>query len=147
MTDPIQAAKFVDDTKVDTLAVAVGSFHGIPVSPKIKKVLSTLKEHIDLHRLKLISEYVKVPLVLHGASGVPDEQMAKAVGFGVAVFNIDTDLRVAFSKNVRSFLNKHPEAYDPRKILKTGAAAVQAMAESKIKVLKATNKAIKINKK
>ena len=108
MTDPKQAAKFVSDTGVDTLAVAVGSFHGIPVNPEIKKILSTLREHIDLHRLKLIHEHVKVPLVLHGASGVSDDQMRKAISHGVAVFNIDTDLRVAFNKALRKNLDKLP---------------------------------------
>jgi fructose-bisphosphate aldolase, class II len=141
MTNPIEARKFVEETGVDTLAVAVGSMHGIPVDPKIKEILSTLKEHIDLHRLKLIHEHVKVPLVLHGASGVPDSQMVKAISHGVAVFNIDTDLRVAFNKALREHINKNLEIYDPRKLLRPATDALQKVAENKLKLLKTKGKA------
>lgn len=140
MTDPDEAAKFVADTRIDTLAVAVGSVHGIPINPKIKKILSTLKEHIDIERLKAIHRAVKVPLVLHGASGVPDNQMRAAIKQGVAVFNIDTDLRVAFNKALRDNLKKHLSIYDPRKILGPATDALQAMAEKKIKLLKTNGK-------
>ncbi len=140
MTDPDEAAKFVADTRIDTLAVAVGSVHGIPINPKIKKILSTLKEHIDIERLKAIHRAVKIPLVLHGASGVPDNQMRAAIKQGVAVFNIDTDLRVAFNKALRENLRKHLQIYDPRKILAPATDALQAMAEKKIKLLKANGK-------
>lgn len=140
MTDPDEAAKFVLDTGVDTLAVAVGSMHGIPVNPKIKKILSTLKEHIDLPRLKSIRSKVTVPLVLHGASGVPDSQLKAAVKMGVVIFNIDTDLRVAFNKALRDNIKKHPQVYDPRKLLRPATDALQFMAEKKLKLLSANNK-------
>ncbi|HTL39832.1 MAG TPA: class II fructose-bisphosphate aldolase [Methylomirabilota bacterium] len=141
MTDPEEAVKFVAETRIDTLAVAVGSMHGIPVNPKIKKILSTLKEHIDLDRLKAIHQKIKIPLVLHGASGVPDPQMRAAIKLGVAIFNIDTDLRVAFNKALRTNLKDNPELYDPRKILGPATAGLQAKAEEKIKLLKCNNKA------
>ena len=141
MTDPDEAAKFVAETRVDTLAVAVGSMHGIPVNPKIKKILTTLKEHIDLDRLKAIRNKVKVPLVVHGASGVPNDQLRAAIKYNVAVFNIDTDLRVAFNKALRENLKKHPQIYDPRKILSPATDALQQVAETKIKLLKTNNKA------
>lgn len=140
MTDPDQAASFVKETRIDTLAVAVGSMHGIPVDPRIKKVLSTLKEHLDLKRLAAIRQKVKIPLVVHGASGVPDQQIRAAIKFGVAVFNIDTDLRVAFNKALRTNIKQHPEIYDPRKLLGPATNALQKMAEYKIKVLKCNNK-------
>jgi ketose-bisphosphate aldolase len=143
MTDPDEAAKFVAETGIDTLAVAVGSMHGIPVNPKVQKILWTLKEHIDLKRLKEIHKKVKIPLVLHGASGVPDQQIRQAVKEGVAVFNIDTDLRVAFNKALRDNLRKHPQIYDPRKILGPATDALQKMAETKIKLLKTNGKAKK----
>lgn len=141
MTDPNEAASFVAETGVDTLAVAVGSMHGIPVNPKVQKILSTLKEHIDVKRLAAINKKVKIPLVLHGASGVPDPQMRAAIRHGVAVFNIDTDLRVAFNKALRDNLNKNPQIYDPRKILAPAMEALQIMAETKIKLLKTNGKA------
>ena len=140
MTDPDQAHKFINETRVDTLAVAVGSMHGIPVNPKVKKILRTLKEHIDLERLRAIHKKVRIPLVLHGASGVPDDQIRSAINLGVAIFNIDTDLRVAFNKALRENLKKHLSIYDPRKLLGPATDALQAMAERKIKLLKANNK-------
>ncbi|OGE81435.1 MAG: hypothetical protein A3E98_00665 [Candidatus Doudnabacteria bacterium RIFCSPHIGHO2_12_FULL_48_11] len=140
MTDPDEAARFVSETRIDTLAVAVGSMHGIPVNPKTKKVLTTLKEHIDLERLQAIRRKVKIPLVLHGASGVPDQQIRFAVRTGVAIFNIDTDLRVAFNRALRENLKKHLSIYDPRKILAPATDALQDEAEKKIKILKASNK-------
>jgi fructose-bisphosphate aldolase class II len=140
MTDPIEAAKFAAETRIDTLAVAVGSMHGIPVNPKIKKVLSTLKEHIDLQRLAEIRKKVKIPLVLHGASGVPDAQIRAAIKLGVAIFNIDTDLRVAFNKALRRNLKEHVQLYDPRKLLGPATDALQKKAEEKIKLLRCNNK-------
>ncbi len=141
MTDPDEAVDFVRQTGIDTLAVAVGSMHGIPVNPKIRKIMSTLKEHIDLKRLKSIHEKIKIPLVLHGASGVPDPQMRSAIPMGVAIFNIDTDLRVAFNKALRENLKKNPQIYDPRKLIKPAADALQKKAEEKIKLLKSNGKA------
>lgn len=141
MTDPDEAAEFVAKTGIDTLAVAVGTFHGIPVDPKLKKVLSTLKEHVDMNRLKAIRAKVKIPLVLHGASGVGDAQLREAIKYGVAIFNIDTDLRVAFNKALRSNLKKHPEIYDPRKILGPATEGLSLKAAEKIRVLKANGKA------
>jgi len=140
MTNPDEALKFINETRVDTLAVAVGSMHGIPVNPKIKKILWTLKEHIDLQRLGEIRKKVKIPLILHGASGVPDAQIRAAIKYGVAVFNIDTDLRVAFNRALRDNLSKNLQVYDPRKLLKPATDALQKMAEHKIKLLKANNK-------
>lgn len=140
MTDPAQAEQFVQETRIDTLAVSVGSLHGIPVNPKIKKVLSTLKEKIDLKRLAQIRQRVKLPLVLHGASGVADGQIRAAIQQGVAIFNIDTDLRVAFNKILRKNLKQHPEIYDPRKIFRPATDALQKEAEKKLKLLKASGK-------
>ncbi len=139
MTDPDQAAQFVAETRIDTLAIAVGSVHGIPVDPRIKKVLSTLREHVDLKRVKAIRQKVKIPLVMHGASGVPDNQIRSAIKLGVTVFNIDTDLRVAFNKALRSTIKKFPQIYDPRKLFRPATDALQSMAEYKIKLLKCNN--------
>src|SRR3990167_3937350 len=139
MTDPDQAADFVAQTRIDTLAVAVWSMHGIPIDPRIKKVLTTLREHIDLKRLAAIRQKVKIPLVVHGASGVPDAQLRAAIKFNVAVFNIDTDLRVAFNKALRANLKKNPQIYDPRKLLAPATDALQKVAEHKLKVLKTSN--------
>jgi fructose-bisphosphate aldolase, class II len=141
MTDPTQAADFVKETGIDTLAIAVGSVHGIPVDPRIKKILSTLVEHVDIERVKAIRKQIKIPLVMHGASGVPDPQIRAAIKHGVAVFNIDTDLRVAFNKALRENIKKYPQIYDPRKLFKPATDALQAMAEKKLKLMKTSGKA------
>jgi len=141
MTDPDEAADFVKQTRIDTLAVALGSVHGIPVNPKIKKILSTLKEHINLKRLREIRKKVSIPLVVHGASGVPDPQIRAAVKQGVAIFNIDTDLRVAFNKALRSNIKNNPQIYDPRKLFAPATDALQKEAEHKIKLLKSNGRA------
>lgn len=141
MTDPDEAAKFVNATGIDTLAVAVGTWHGIPVNPATKKILHTLKEHVDLPRLKAIRAKVKIPLVLHGASGVPDSQLKKAIKERVVIFNIDTDLRVAFNEALRKNLKDNPQIYDPRKILSPATEALQKMAESKLKIMNTSGKA------
>jgi fructose-bisphosphate aldolase class II len=141
MTDPNQAEGFVKETDIDTLAIAVGSVHGIPVDPRIKKVLSTLKEHVDIERVKAIRKKVRIPLVMHGASGVPDKQIQAAIRYGVAVFNIDTDLRVAFNKALRSNIKKFPQIYDPRKLFRPATDALQAMAQKKLKLMHTSGKA------
>ncbi|HEX5429652.1 MAG TPA: class II fructose-bisphosphate aldolase [Patescibacteria group bacterium] len=140
-TDPDEAAKFVASTGVDTLAVAVGTMHGIPVNPATKKILHTLKEHVDLPRLRAIAAKVKIPLVLHGASGVPDVQLKEAVKENVAIFNIDTDLRVAFNEALRQNIKKNPQIYDPRKLLAPATDALQKEAEKKLQILGASGKA------
>lgn len=142
MTDPMEAARFVAETRVDTLAIAAGSLHGIPVDPRIKKITSALKEHIDIDRVKAVHKAVpSVPLVIHGASGVPDGQLRAAVRYGVAIYNIDTDLRVAFNNALRENLKWHPEVYDPRKLLRPATDALQKVAEHKLKVMKTSNQA------
>ncbi len=140
MTDPDEAAKFVLETGIDTLAVAVGTWHGIPVNPNTKKILHTLKEHVDLKRLRAIRAKVKIPLVLHGASGVPDAQIRAAIKEHVVIFNIDTDLRVAFNEALRKNIKKHPQIYDPRKLLQPATDALQAVAEKKLKLMGTSNK-------
>jgi fructose-bisphosphate aldolase class II len=141
MTDPAQAADFVVETQIDTLAIAVGSVHGIPVDPRIRKVLSTLKEHVDIDRVKAIRKVVKIPLVMHGASGVPDNQIRAAIKQGVAVFNIDTDLRVAFNHELRKTVKNFPQIYDPRKLLRPATDALQKEAEKKLKLMGTSGKA------
>ena len=83
MTDPGEAAEFVERTGVDALAVAVGNVHGLTTTPV----------SLDLDRLAAIKAAVPVPLVLHGASGLPDQQLAEAIRCGVAKININTELR------------------------------------------------------
>lgn len=106
-TDPDEAERFVKETGVDYLAIAIGTAHG-PYKGEPK---------LDFDRLKVIKERLNMPIVLHGSSGVPEESIRKAVSLGVNKINIDTDIRMAFNRGVREFVNNNPDVYDPRKIL------------------------------
>lgn len=94
MTDPDQAHEYVRRTGIDTLAVAVGTAHGYFKG----------KEKIDFSRLKAIAQRVRIPLVLHGGSGVSDAHVRKAIAHGVAVINLDTALRLEFLSGLKQSL-------------------------------------------
>lgn len=114
-TDPDEAYEFAERTNCDALAVAVGTAHGVyRGEPKI-----------DFERLQAISSKVNTPLVLHGASGLADDVIQKAIGYGIVKINIDTDLRIAFSEAVRKVVKEHPDEIDPRNIMGPAKEAVK----------------------
>lgn len=132
LTDPEEAEIFVSKTGVDSLAVAIGTAHGVyKVEPKL-----------DFNRLGRISERVKIPLVLHGASGVSNEDIKKAIQLGICKINIATDLKISFTKAVREYLLKHPDTTDLRQYLEAGKEAVKKVVEAKIKICGSDNKTI-----
>lgn len=131
MTDPQQAKDFVDKTKVDTLAIAVGTIHG-----SFKGI-----EKVDQERLKKIRNLVKIPLVLHGGSGLSATTFKKAIKNGVSVINIDTNLRLAFRKALVKTINKESDIIDPRKILEPSTEAMQAEVIKMINIFGSRNKA------
>lgn len=123
-TDPEEAAYFVARTGVDALAVAVGTAHGrYRGSPQL-----------DFPRLAAIRERVRIPLVLHGSSGVPDDAIREAVRLGVRKINIDTDIREAFVGTIRRELAAHPDEIDPRKILGPARDAATAVIRHKMRI-------------
>ena len=121
-TDPDDAEKFVRETGVDSLAIAIGTAHG-PYKGEPK---------LDFDRLKVIKERLNMPIVLHGSSGVPEDSIRKAVSLGVNKINIDTDIRMAFTRAVREFVVNNPEAYDPRKILGPAKEEMQRVIAEKM---------------
>ena len=130
-TDPDDAVKFVAETGVDSLAVAIGTAHGIyKTTPKI-----------DIARLSAIRDKVSVPLVLHGTSGVPEDVVAECVRRGICKVNYATDLRVAYTAGVREYLAANSDAYDPKKYGIEGMKRVTAHVESKMKPLGSCGKA------
>lgn len=131
MTDPEQAQQFVKLTKVDTLAISVGTIHGRFVGI----------EKVDQVRLKKIYSLVKIPLVLHGASGLTPRDLKEAVANGVRIVNIDTNLRLAFKKALWKGMSHEKGMIDPRVILTPSIDAMQAEAERIIKILGSVNKA------
>ncbi len=131
-TDPEEAKRFVEETGVDSLAIAVGTAHGVyRGEPKI-----------DFDRIREIRELVDVPLVLHGSSGVPYESLEKAIECGISKINIDTDIRAAFSEKVGEFVAENPEEIDPRKILGPAKEAMKETIKEKIRVFGSDGKAL-----
>lgn len=126
LTDPEDAKRFVDSTGVDTLACAFGTIHGII------KIRGGATPHVDLARIKAVHEKVNIPLVLHGASGVDENVIHEAIKSGVAIINIDTELRIAFGESLRKSLADQPEEVDPRHILKPVVEAVKEAAKKKL---------------
>lgn len=132
-TDPDEAQRFVEETGVDSLAIAVGTAHGVyKGEPKI-----------DFDRIKAIRSKIDVPLVLHGSSGVPYKALEKAISLGICKINIDTDLRISFTDGVREVLENNPNEIDPRKILGPAREKMTETIKEKIKVFGSDGKAWK----
>ena len=130
-TDPNQAAEFTEETGIDSLAVAIGTAHGIYKGiPKL-----------DLGRLSDIREKVSVPLVLHGTSGVPDETVEECILRGICKVNYATDLRIAFTNGVRIALTGDDGMIDPKKYGKLGLEEVKKYVMNKMKICKSVGKA------
>ncbi len=106
-TDSLEAARFVDATGVDGLAVAVGSSHA----------MTEQTASLDLDLIARLSTAVAVPLVLHGSSGVPDALLREAVAAGIRKVNVGTGLNIAFTAEVRAVLELSPMLSDPRRYL------------------------------
>ncbi|MET7351356.1 MULTISPECIES: class II fructose-bisphosphate aldolase [Streptomyces] len=126
-TDPAEARAFVADSGVDALAVAIGSSHA----------MTTRTAALDHDRLKRLAAALGVPLVLHGSSGVPDDELAAAVAGGIAKVNVGTALNIAMTGAIREFLAAHPEAVDSRKYLSVGREAMAGTVARLIRVLNA----------
>lgn len=133
MTHPDEAVEFVKKTGVDTLAVSIGNVHGIM---KIRQGVPKL----DLERLEEIGRKVRIPLVLHGASGIPEGEIKKAIKLGIRVINIDTELRLAFTEAVRKTLGRDRGIYDPRKVLTPAIDAIEKVVGEKVKMFGAAGK-------
>lgn len=129
-TNPQQAVDFVKKTDIDSLAVAIGTAHGLyKEDPKL-----------DFERLKEIRSLVTIPLVLHGASGVPEEAVKKAISLGITKVNIATELKIPFSHKLREYLVAHPEENDPRKYMKDAKKAMAEVVKEKILMCMSQNR-------
>jgi tagatose 1,6-diphosphate aldolase GatY/KbaY len=124
MTDPASAAEFIRSTGIDSLAVAIGTAHGMyKAEPKL-----------DYDRLAKIRELVDIPLVLHGASGVPDEAVRRCIELGISKVNVATELKIAFADAVKLHFAENPGANDPRKYIVPGKEAMKRVVMDKIRV-------------
>ena len=135
-TDPTDAVEFVKATGVSSLAVAIGTAHGVYVGTPVLDV-----ERLAEIRKALEAAGVSIPLVLHGASGLTDESVRECIAQGICKVNFATELRQAYSAGVKEVLAKDPDVYDPKKYGKVAMAKVQALVEDRIKVCGANGKA------
>jgi ketose-bisphosphate aldolase len=133
LTSPKKAADFIQRTGVDSLAIAIGNAHGI---------FTKSEENLDLKRLAEIKETIKdnAFLVLHGGSGISDENIKKAIELGIVKININTELRLAYKEALEIELKKEPEQTTPYKILQPSFEAVKKVVEEKIKLFGSANK-------
>ena len=131
-TDPDAAVKFVEATGVDTLAIAIGTSHGI--YPK------GMKPELKLDLLKVIKRKVSIPLVLHGGSNNPDAEIGQSVTLGVNKINISSDIKVAYYEKMREVL-KDESLREPNVIQPACIAAMKETAYHKIELFQADGKA------
>lgn len=132
-TDPDQAKEFVQRTGIDSLAANIGNVHGI------WKGLP----HIDFHLLEEIHKKVKVPLVLHGGSGIARFQIQKALDHGICKVNVNSEMRIAFSESIRQSLQDRTQ-FVPTKYLPLAIESVQKVVEKKILLFKSAGKLRKL---
>jgi len=131
MADPGEAERFVKMTGIDSLAAAVGTIHGC------RELIAKL----DIPRIEKIRNLTGVPLVLHGASGASDEEIKKGIAAGISKINIDTRIRMAFTKATREYLTQNPDEIDPRKMLAPAKGAAKEVIRGRIRVLGSNNQA------
>ncbi len=129
-----ECIRLVNETHVDCLAPALGSVHG----PYVGEPKLGFKE------MEEIKNATNLPLVLHGGTGIPDEQIKKAISCGTSKINVNTENQIAFTKVVREVLAKDAKVYDPRKVIGPGAKAIIDVVKEKIDVFGSANKAQEI---
>ncbi|MDD5844654.1 class II fructose-bisphosphate aldolase [Olsenella sp. YH-ols2221] len=130
-TDPDEAEEFVARTGCGSLAVGVGTAHGVYKGTP----------HIEQGVLKEIRSRLEIPLVLHGTSGVPDDQVAEAIRNGICKVNYATELRQAFTKGFMGYMADNPGCFDPKKPSKPGMQEIYDVVASHMDNLGSTNKA------
>lgn len=130
-TDPDEAEEFVARTHCTSLAVGVGTAHGVYHGTP----------HIEQGVLKAIRSRLEIPLVLHGTSGVPDDQVAEAIQNGICKVNYATELRQAYSKGYMDYMANNPTNFDPKKPAALGMENIKAVVMSHMDNLGSTNKA------
>lgn len=130
-TDPEEAREFVDQTGISSLAIAIGTAHGFYAKTPV----------LDKDRVSEIKKIVDIPLVLHGASGLSDEDVMECVQRGMSKVNFATELRVAYADAVKKLLAEKPETYDPKKLDIVGMEAVKELVKNRIRICGCAGKA------
>lgn len=114
----------VEQTNIDSLAPALGSVHGLYKG----------KPNLDFNTMKKIGDKIAIPLVLHGGTGIPENQIKEAIKCGISKININTDLQIAWYHDVKKFITDNPNTYDPRKVIKSGQAAIKNKIKEKVEM-------------
>lgn len=122
-TDPDQAADFVDRTGIDALAVCIGNVHGTYRGAP----------SLDFHRLQAIEANISIPLVLHGASGLPEDMINRSIAFGVRKFNVNTEVRQAYISSLTDRLGETPQP-DLTSVMSSAVDAMKSVVASKIRL-------------
>ncbi|SMO67632.1 class II fructose-1,6-bisphosphate aldolase [Melghirimyces algeriensis] len=131
LANPKEAIRFWNETKVDAMAIAVGTAHGMyKGEPKI---------HFNI--IDEVSKNIEAPIVLHGGSGVPDESIKQSIQLGVGKINVNTESQVACTGVVRELLNDNPDMIDPRKYLGPGREAIKETVKEKMRLFGSSGKA------
>ena len=129
-TNPESAKEYAERTGIDTLAVAIGTAHGLYKSePKL-----------DFDRLEEIRKIVTIPLVLHGASGVAEKDVRRSIELGICKVNIATELKMPFSGELRRYLEENRDANDPRKYMEPAKKAMKLVVAEKIRMCMSENR-------
>lgn len=113
--------EYVNQTNIDMVAPALGSVHG-PYKGQ---------PDLDFNTMKQISENIKIPLVLHGGSGIPNDMIKKAISCGINKINVNTELQQAWNDGVREYIKINPDIYDPRKIISSGEKNLKKVVKEK----------------
>ncbi len=132
-TDPMQAKEFVERTGINSLAVAIGTAHGFYNGTPV----------LDKERLSEIKKVVSIPLVLHGASGLSDEDIKDCIRRGICKVNFATELRVAYTDGIKGLLRDKPDTFDPKSLGKAGMVKLKDLVKSRILVCGCDNKVLK----
>ncbi len=125
MTLPEDAKYFVKQTGIDLIAPSVGNIHGMVKGGNPK---------LDINRIKEIRESCGVPIVLHGGSGISDEDFVNAIKAGVSIIHINTEIRVAYKEAIEKYLKENPKEIAPYKFLKNGVDAIEKVVEARLKL-------------
>jgi len=132
LTKPEEAAEFAEKTGIDRFAGAYGNSHGISLD----------EPALDIERIKAVRKILpeKVAMVLHGGSGMPDEQIKEAIKAGISNIHVNTEIRTAYAEALRKFLAENPEETTPYKILAPAVEAVKVKVEEKLKLFNSVNR-------
>lgn len=128
-TVPEEAEDFVNKTGIDTLAIAIGTAHG-----EYKGI-----PNLDFDKLSEIKKLVSLPLVLHGASGVPDSQITESLKRGISKINIATELKIPMAHAIKEVLNNNPKENDPRNYMGEAKKAIVDVVRKKIRLCGGTD--------